>query len=470
MDKKQDKKSFEALKANIKKDLAKNKESLQKDLKEEQNKKIHYLFENYPDKNLKKVIDNCNESLSKESLTIKEFVQDNLPMLPVYATRPHSLRDSAEFFLKNFSHNKNKTRVLYSVKSNPEKSVLNHLFNAGIKNFDVASIAEIEIINNLFGDKAKMFFMHPIKSRESIYQAYFQYGIRDFVLDCHDELQKITEVTNNAKDLNLHLRLAIPNNHSAIDLSRKFGIFPEKATGLLRKIATIANNVGICFHVGSQCMDPVQYRGAIEIAQQLIKKSKVKINILDIGGGFPSSYPAMSPQSLDNYFNEIFLAINQMNLPDDCELWCEPGRALVAESGSLIVRVESRKNQMLYLNDGTYGGLFDAGTPSFIYHTKAIRTKDNSKLASKMLDFGFYGPTCDSLDFMKGPFYLPENIAEGDYIEIGQMGAYSRSIRTDFNGFNKNIQIEVNDIPLVSMYKSITENNQLALYLSRSKL
>jgi len=117
---------------------------------------------------------------------------------------------------------------------------------------------------------------------------------------------------------------------------------------------------------------------------------------------------------------------------------------------------------MLYLNDGTYGGLFDAGFPGFIYPSKALRVKNSEVLSSNNIPFGFYGPTCDSLDSMKGPFYLPENIAEGDYIEIGQLGAYSRSIRTEFNGFNKNLQIEVTDEPMVSMYREDEEQEELA--------
>jgi ornithine decarboxylase len=326
------------------------------------------------------------------------------------------------------------------------------LFSSGIKHFDVASIVEVKLINELFGDKVKMYFMHPIKSRESIKEAYFDFGIRDFSLDSFDELHKILDATNNAKDLGLHVRLSIPNSHSAIDLSGKFGILPSESVGLLRKVRASAQRLGICFHVGSQCMDPVEYRNAIMITKEVVENAKVSLDVLDVGGGFPSIYPGMTPPNLQSYFDEIFDSINQLNLNGKCKIWCEPGRALVAEAGSLVVRVEGRKNNMLYINDGTYGGLFDAGYPGFIYHTKAIRVAKKSALSSQKDAFGFYGPTCDSLDTMKGPFYLPENIGEGDYIEIGQLGAYSRSIRTEFNGFNKNIQIEVRDEPLESMY------------------
>lgn len=427
------------------------------------NSKIHYLNFSHAkfSKGQKQATKtSLKKGSSKNLSTVENQVIKLKPAVPVYFIRPKSIERAATFFLENFQTNKHKSDVLYSVKSNPDSTVLKHLFNSGIKNFDVASMAEVKLINDLFGDAVKMYFMHPIKSREAIFDAYFNHGIRDFSLDSFDELQKILEVTNNAKDLGLHVRLAIPNSHAAIDLSGKFGILPSESISLLRKVRSAAKRLGICFHVGSQCMDPIEYRNAVMITKEILEQSKVKLDVLDIGGGFPSSYPGMTPPNLHSYFDEIFDSINQLNLDKNCRIWCEPGRALVAESGSLLVRVEARKKNMLYLNDGTYGGLFDAGFPGFIYPVKAIRIKSKDPVSLNNLPFGFYGPTCDSLDSMKGPFYLPENIAEGDYIEIGQLGAYSRSIRTEFNGFNKNLQIEVADEPLVSMYKELEEQEE----------
>lgn len=377
-------------------------------------------------------------SLESEILKLK-------PSIPVYAIRPENIKKAGGFFLENFAG-----KVLYSVKSNPEIAALQALYSAGVRNFDVASLNEVKLIAGLFPN-SKMYFMHPIKAREAIAAAYFDFGIRDFSLDSIDELNKILEVTNNAKDLNLHVRLAVSGGSAAIDLSGKFGILPSKSVALVRKTRAAAAKLGICFHVGSQCMDPVEYRHAINIAKNVVNSAKVKLDVLDVGGGFPSSYPSLTPPALKNYIDEIHDAVKTTGF-NSVELWCEPGRALVAESGSLIVRVEARKDQMLYINDGTYGGLFDAGHPSFIYHSKTIRVKGKKELSKNLAPFGFYGPTCDSLDAMKGPFYLPENIAEGDYIEIGGLGAYSKSLRTNFNGFNDIIEIEVCDAPLVSMY------------------
>jgi ornithine decarboxylase len=421
--------------------------------------KIHYLFNaqnstKEPKQHLKKS--------AKKISTVESNVSKLKPSIPVYFIRPKSIERAAKFFLEGFTNPRFKSDILYSVKSNPEPLVLKNLFAAGIRHYDVASIVEIETIKNLFGSEASMYFMHPIKSREAIFDAYFNYGIRDFSLDSFDELQKILEVTNGAKDLGLHVRLAIANSHAAIDLSGKFGILPSESVSLLRKVRASAKRFGICFHVGSQCMEPTEYRNALNIVKELLEQAKVKPDVIDVGGGFPSSYPSLVPPNLSAYFDEIFDAITQMNLDKNCRIWCEPGRALVAEAGSLLVRVEARKKNMLYLNDGTYGGLFDAGFPGFIYPSKALRIKNSEALSSEKIPFGFYGPTCDSLDSMKGPFYLPENIAEGDYIEIGQLGAYSRSIRTDFNGFNKNLQIEVSDEPMVSMYREDEDQEQIA--------
>ena len=401
--------------------------------------KIHYINSQLePSKTQKNA--KASSYLGKFPL-ISDKLLELKPALPTYFSRPNSIKKATKFFIDNFQTPQYLCNILYSVKSNPDETVLKNLFANGITKFDVASMNEVKLINKVFGPKAEMYFMHPVKSREAIFDAYFNHNIKDFSLDSFDELEKILAVTKNAKDLNLHIRLAISNSHAAIDLSSKFGILPSGAIALLRKARGVSNKLGICFHVGSQCMDPKEYRNAIKIAKETIDAAGVNIDILDIGGGFPSSYPGMTPPDLQSYFDAIFDAISHIDFGSNCQIWCEPGRALVAESSSLLVRVEARKENMLYLNDGTYGGLFDAGTPGFIFPTKArtIREKEFSK---DLTAFGFYGPTCDALDVMKGPFYLPNNIGEGDYIEIGGLGAYSRSIRTDFNGFDENLLIE----------------------------
>ncbi len=380
---------------------------------------------------------------------VDELVNTLKPDYPVYCIRPESIKTSSEFFRKNFPG-----KVLYAVKTNPNEKVLKNIIANGIENFDVASINEIRLIKKLKSD-AKLYFMHTVKSRENISEAYFDLGVKDFALDTKDELQKILEATNRAKDLNLYVRISISNEHSEIDLSRKFGALPSEALGLVRLCKENAKKIGISFHVGSQCMHKISFSKAIDEVGNIIKKTKIVPNMINIGGGFPSVYPDLKPEPLINYIAEIKKAIKNLKLSKTPELMCEPGRAIVAESGSTIVKINLRKKQKLYINDGTYGTLFDAGVPNFILPSRMI---SNGRMRSKKLtSFDFYGPTCDSLDYMKGPFLLPNNIKEGDYIELGQLGAYGLTFRTKFNGFYSNEIFEVNDKPIMSLYEDTSK-------------
>ena len=380
---------------------------------------------------------------------VNELVNTLKPNYPVYCIRPDSIRTTTQFFKKNFPG-----KILYAVKTNPNKVVLRHIISHGIENFDAASINEIQLIRNLKPD-AHIFFMHTVKSRNDISEAYYNLGIKDFALDTKDELIKILEATNYAKDLTLYIRISISNEHAEIDLSRKFGAPSSEALGLVRLCKEHANKIGISFHVGSQCMHKVSFTKAIKEVGSIIKKTKIIPDIINVGGGFPSVYPDLNPEPLENYLNEIKNSIKKLNLPITPELICEPGRAIVAESGSTIVKVNLRKKQKLYINDGTYGTLFDAGVPNFILPSRMIL---NGRAQSKKLTaFNFFGPTCDSMDYMKGPFMLPNNIKEGDYIELGQLGAYGLTFRTKFNGFYSNEIFETADQPIMSLYDTSTK-------------
>ncbi len=358
---------------------------------------------------------------------VNELVNILKPSEPVYCIRPDSIKKSVNFFKKNFPG-----RILYAVKTNPNEFVLKNIIKNGITDFDVASINEIKLIKKLCSN-ANLYFMNTIKSREDIKEAYTKYNVKDFSLDSREELQKILESTNNSKNLNLYVRVAVSNEHAEIDLSRKFGSSPSEALGLVRLCKQHGKKVGISFHVGSQCMHKISFSKGIKEIANIIKKTKIIPNTINIGGGFPSIYPDLKPEPLENYMQEIKKALSDLKLPKLPEIICEPGRAIVAESGSTIIRINLRKKQKLYINEGTYGSLFDAGVPNFILPSRTIL---NGRSASKKISaFELFGPTCDSLDHMKGPFLLPNNIKEGDYIELGQLGAYSLTFRTKFNGF-----------------------------------
>jgi len=376
--------------------------------------------------------------------SVSELVNTLKPEYPVYCIRLQSIKTSVEFFKKNFSG-----RILYAVKTNPNEKILKSIVNNGIKNFDVASINEVRLVKKI-DPKVKIYFMHTIKNRESIKEAYYQYSVKDFALDSKDELLKILQATNNAKDLNLYVRIAVSNEHAEIDLSRKFGALPGEALGLLRLCREHGKRVGLSFHVGSQCMDKISFSKGIAEIGNIIKKTKIVPDVINVGGGFPSIYPDLRPEPLENYLAEIKKSLNNLKLSRMPEIFCEPGRAIVAESGSTIVKILLKKKQKLYINDGTYGSLFDAGFPNFVFPSKMIT---NGRIVSKKLtSFNFYGPTCDSLDYMKGPFLLPNNIKEGDYVELGQLGAYGITFRTKFNDFYSDAVYQVDDKPILSMY------------------
>ncbi|MDA7714963.1 type III PLP-dependent enzyme [Pelagibacteraceae bacterium] len=386
--------------------------------------------------------------------TVDELVNSLQPDYPVYCIRTQEIKKSVNFFKKNFPG-----KILYAVKTNPHEKVIKQIISNGINDFDVASLNEIKLIHKI-NPKVNLHFMHTIKSKESISSAYFDYGVKSFSLDNKDELRKILEATNRAKDLNLFARIAISNEHAEIDLSRKFGALPSEALGLVRLCKEHSKKLGISFHVGSQCMHKISFSKGIKEVENIIKKTKIIPDIINLGGGFPAVYPDLKPEPLINYMEEIKKSLKNLKLNKLPEIICEPGRAIVAESGSTIVKVILRKKQNLYINDGTYGSLFDAGVPNFVLPTKMIT--DGRIQSKKLTSFSFFGPTCDSLDYMKGPFLLPNNIKEGDYIELGQLGAYGLTFRTNFNGFYSNEIFEVNDKPIMSLYE---ESNEKVDYL-----
>ena len=389
----------------------------------------------------------------KKFKSVDELISQLQPEKPVYCIRKKSIQVASKFFQEKFPG-----KVLYALKTNPNKEVLKTIIQSGIKQFDVASIEEIKAIKQL-DPNLHCSYMHTVKSRENIKEAYFKYGVKDFSLDTKEELIKILESTNNAKDLNLFVRVAVSNEHAEIDLSKKFGALTSEALGLFRLAKENSKKVGLSFHVGSQCMHPISYSKGISVIVSIIKRTKIVPDYINIGGGFPTIYPDLVPQPIESYFQEIENSLKKIRFEKMPEILCEPGRAIVAESGSTIVKVILRKKNNLYINDGTYGSLFDAGAPNFVLPSKMIT--EGRVQSKKLTAFSFFGPTCDGLDYMKGPFLLPNNIKEGDYIELGQLGAYSLTFRTKFNGFYSNTIVELNDKPIMSLYNNTGKLNYL---------
>jgi ornithine decarboxylase len=364
------------------------------------------------------------------------------PSKPVIGIRPHAAVRAARWFLRNFPGD-----VAYAFKVNDSGVVLGALYGAGIRHFDVASIEEVETCARVPG--AKLHFMNPVKSREAIRRAYHEFGVRSFALDSEAELAKIQEETGFARDLILSVRIAVPARNSRIPLEGKYGVSGPAAAALLVATRQVAAELGITFHVGSQALSPDSYRVALETVGQLIVEAGVVVDVIDVGGGFPSLYGGEQPAPMKAFVDAIVQGFERLTVGSHCRLMCEPGRALVAECESLIVRVDARRGNQLFINDGAFGVLYDAAHFGVRHPVKLL---GEGRRGHRLEAFSFWGPTCTSEDHMKGPFMLPASVAEGDYIEVGITGAYGRVFAGGFNGFGHYDEVLLSDQPMATLY------------------
>lgn len=375
-----------------------------------------------------------------------EFLNTRKPERPVLGLRPHAAARAAHWFMENFDGD-----IAYAYKANSSPFLIGALYGAGIRHFDVASLPEIEDAATIPG--AQLHFMHPVKSRTAIRRAY-QLGVRSFALDGDDELQRIIDAATSdagpAQDLRLFVRVSVPAMNSLIPLEHKFGIDGDAAAQLLVKARQACDELGITFHVGSQTTTPDAFKLALDAVHGLIIKAGVVVDCIDVGGGFPVRYANSEPKDLTEFLKVIDDGIEAMPMLEDGDIMCEPGRALVAEAECLIVRVDARRGNNLFINDGGYGTLFDAAHLGFIFPARLVSRIERDDVLQT--GFQLWGPTCDSIDHMPGPFMLPETIDEGDYIEIGNIGAYGRALATAFNGYGTYDEVILLDEPMMSMY------------------
>lgn len=370
------------------------------------------------------------------------------PDEPIILNRPHAARRAARFFVEKFPG-----KVLYAVKANPAPDLIQVLWEAGVTHYDVASIAEVRLVREALPD-AELCFMHPIKRRRAIAEAYHTHGVRTFSLDTMEELEKIVEACADpetgdpATDLRLCVRIRVSSEYAELSLAAKFGCDLTEAPELLQVSRQHCDWLGVCFHVGSQAMTPFAFVQAMDRTRAAIAEASVVIDMIDVGGGFPSIYPGMEPPPLEDYFALIAKHFEALPIAYNAELWCEPGRALCAEYSSMIVSVDKRRGNELYINDGAYGALYDAAHVGWRFPVAALE----DDLIEPLDDFAFYGPTCDDADFMAGPFALPSDIQAGDYIEVGMLGAYGAAMKTGFNGFGDAQVVTVADEPMMSLF------------------
>jgi ornithine decarboxylase len=375
--------------------------------------------------------------------SVDAFILAERPEDPVHCLRPATIAAAARRFVGAFPGD-----VLYAVKCNPEPRVLRALWAGGVRHFDCASPAEIALVRQMF-PAAAIHYMHPVKARGAIAEAYTRFGVRDFVLDSAEELEKIRAATGEASDLGLFVRLALPKSGAAYELAGKFGATPDDTVALLQAARGSARMLGLCFHVGSQCEDPAAWTRALALAGAVIARAGVAVDVVDVGGGFPVAYPDRTPRPLGDFMTAIRDAAGALGLAPAPRLWAEPGRALVAAGTSVVVQVQRVRGRQLFVNDGVYGSLSDAGVPGFRFPVRLIPA-DCRTPAAAAIDAELFGPTCDSADHMKGPFVVPGCVREGDWLEIGQLGAYGAALRTAFNGFDRARLVDVADAPLLA--------------------
>lgn len=359
------------------------------------------------------------------------------PDHPVLCLRPDELRRQARVFASGFAG-----VPLYAVKCNPDPFVLATLFDAGITGFDVASQEEVELVDDLFGDAAGLFFNNPAKSRDAIRAAHVVHGVRFFTVDHPSELDKlVAETRGHGDEVSVAVRLATPPTAARYALSTKFGAAPDLAVDLLQEARRAGLRTGLSFHVGSQCLDPGAFAQALTICRDVLRRAGTEVDLLNMGGGFPAPYPGDGAARLDDYFRVADLGRRALGLAPDCLVLCEPGRALVGTAASTVMRVLMRKGDTLYCNDGIYGNLQELRSPHECRPARLIGMDDQVRRGQEA--FRIYGPTCDSDDVLGAPLRLPEDVREGDWIEVGMMGAYSSCTRTPFNGFSAHSTVQI---------------------------
>lgn len=373
--------------------------------------------------------------------TVDDMVARLRPGYPVYCLRPAELERAAQSFLDAFPG-----RVLYAVKCNPHLEVLRAFYRAGIRHFDTASLTEIALVRENF-PHADCYFMHPVKARSAILSAHDVFNVDHYVVDHEAELRKLVDVTGGGDGQVCLVRLTTPQYEALFNLSEKFGAGREEAVRLLRQVERAGFQPGLAFHIGSQCRHPDAFRDAIRIVGEVAAEAGVALHYLDVGGGFPVPYEDDDPPPLADYIAAIREGVAGIKLRGDCVLMCEPGRAMVASGMSLVVQVQLRKTGAIYINDGIYHSLSEASTAGVRMPMRVIRP--GRPVAEETAPVSVYGPTCDCTDVLPYPVHLPVDVDEGDWIEIGQAGAYTNAMTTQFNGFRPETFVTVDDAPFL---------------------
>ena len=346
---------------------------------------------------------------------------------PIYLFDPQAVATPCLHFRTGFPGT-----AMYAIKANDSEDVINALFQYGITQFDIASLAEAQLVHRIC-PKAVLHLMNPVKAAHHITACYRDHGVRTFATDSLEETDKIAKCTQNAADVTCAVRINVPDGSAAVSISGKFGADPAAAAKICRQIHHNGQKAGLTFHVGGQCENPQAYAQAIKMASDIASASGVDISFLDVGGGFPARF-GNAHDWLSGYF-EIIRASLTKGFPDlsPDQIYCEPGRALVSETIRVVAQITLRRGHDLFLNEGFYGSLSEM--PLLLQRVPIIAYRDLSPLQGATDTFSLFGPTCNNVDSLGAGYELPKGVGTGDVLKFESLGAYSLGLRTNFNGF-----------------------------------
>ncbi len=363
------------------------------------------------------------------------------PDYPSFLFSSKELHRSVKVFKKGFDG-----LLTYAVKCNPSPHILGQLHDEGVKAYDVASNTEMALVRE-HCPGAAMHYNNPIKSKREIQRAYEEFGIRSFTIDHPQQLDQLAAVVTPSADIEVTTRFKAGKALKSYDFGIKFGVMEQSAGEIVSLVKEMGYTPSLCFHVGSQCEDAYAYERHIAAAARIAEESKIELKRLNIGGGYPAPYPTSTAPPMDHYFDTIATAVKDNFGNSPPELICEPGRALVTSSTSLLLRVKhQRGGQSVYLNDGAYGSLMEVKFMHFTPPVQVWRGPRHHDNNGDFSDFTVWGPTCDSYDVLPQIFTLPSDIDEDDWVEFGLMGAYTQASLTPFNGFDRRDQYWVEEV------------------------
>lgn len=358
-----------------------------------------------------------------------EFLRNQQPENPVLFFAPSVVQATARRFLDGFPG-----LVTYAVKSNPGEEMVENLIAAGVKGFDCASPFEIDLIRRLAPDAA-IHYNNPVRSRAEIGHAVAR-GIKSYSVDSASELAKLIEMVP-AAGTEISVRFKLPVAGAAYNFGAKFGATEDMAVELLKTVAAAGFIPSITFHPGTQCTDPSAWASYIREAAVIARRAGVKIHRLNVGGGFPSHRATGVLPQLEATFETIGRVAREAFGDDLPALVCEPGRALCGDAFTLAARVKAVRDDLhVFLNDGIYGSLFELGQIGIIDRIEVLDPQGQRRNGSVHGRICF-GPTCDSVDRLPGDVPFPDDIAEGDFVVVHGMGAYSTVTNSRFNGFGE---------------------------------